>query len=166
MSYFMCNFKQQPLTIMRQPTNDSYKIENTNLKKLHFAEAVYRLRKKKEYAKYDLKSACVAACNQGAPQYYVTAKHALERYSQWKRLGDIENVSECDRRKFMEIFEKYEAERIKMPRENQKFSCMLNVLTSPASSYFISEGGILDFYYRAIMYKRSLARKKQCCTSS
>lgn len=76
------------------------------------------------------------------------------------RTGSIQVVSDITRSMYMCIFEKYRAALEANGGLDFKYSIMQDVLESPAPSFFISPTDAKGFYYRAMKYKRSLARKK------
>lgn len=151
---------------MAQGYRESEKKVNGNLKKLHFLEVVDKIQRQKRYHGYSLKDVCIIAAKSEAPQYYLAAKHTLEVYNRFKQTGILPTKSEVEQAKYKEIFTKYEEARKQHPRVYEKFTCMLQVLTNKASSFFLNPDGILDFYYLAMKYRRSLIKKNMLCNTS
>lgn len=94
-----------------------------------------------------------------APQFYVTPKQALYAYNKYKRTGTISASSEITRQMYLCIFGKYDAALAAGNGADFKYSIMQDVLESAAPSFFINPSVAFVFYYRAMAYKRSLARK-------
>ena len=83
----------------------------------------------------------------------------MEKYNEYKRTHSVDVSSDITRQMYLCIFERYEREFNTRGETEFKYSIMQDVLESPAPSFYISPGAATFFYYRAMKYKRSLARK-------
>ena len=107
----------------------------------------------------NLKKLCAAVATSAAPQFYITPKQALEKYHEYKRTNTIRVSSAATRQMYLCIFSKYEDAYATRGNVEFKYSIMQDVLESPAPSFYISPSAAIAFYYRAMAYKRTLARK-------
>ena len=126
---------------------------------MHFLEAVNKLWKSTSSAHPNLKKLCVVASQSAAPQFYITPKHALDKYSEFVQTGVIDASSEVTRDMYRCIFARYKVALDANNGVDFKYSVMQDVLDSPAPSFFITPTAAIKFYYRAMAYKRSLAHK-------
>lgn len=122
-------------------------------------DAVDKLWKETSSSRPNLKKLCAAAASSGAPQFYITPKQALEKYCEWKRTHTFSASSSETRQMYLCIFSKYEEAYKASKGMEFKYYLMQDVLDSPAPSFYISPSAAVAFYYRAMAYKRTLARK-------
>lgn len=154
---FFCTFAQN---FKPRRSVKSERIYNFHLRQLHFIEAVNKLWKKTPSGKLNLKNLCtLAAATSPAPRFYVTPRHALDQYFDYKRTGVVCRKNDVAKDMYKCIFERYEKALEKNNGVEFRYSVMQNVLDEAAPSFFLSPKSAYSFYCRAIEYKRSLARK-------
>lgn len=131
-----------------------------HLKKLHFVEAVYRLWKQAG-GKLDLSKYCPLAAASVAPQFYLAPTHALEIYAQYKNTGTTEAKKGMTQQMYVELFKRYEqllAENDSKNTHLSKYSIMQDAIETQAPSFFIEPSYAVNFYFRAMAYKRTLSK--------
>lgn len=106
-----------------------------------------------------MRKLCALAATSPAPRFYVTPRHALDQYSDYKRTGSVCRNSQMAQEMYKCIFDMYEKVLAENNGTEFKYSIMQNVLDSPAPSFFLSPSAAYAFYCNAMAYKRSLARK-------
>lgn len=157
MSFFFCNFASNFKPHARSVKSE--RIYNSQLRQLHFIEAVNKLWKKTLSKHPNVKRICEIASSSPAPKFYISPKRALSKYYEWKQTGSIKNVTELTNSMYELIFERYE-EALKLNNGTDfKYSIMQDVLDSPAPSFYISPYSAYNFYCRSIRHKRALAKK-------
>ncbi len=127
---------------------------------MHFIEAVDRLWKAKFISRPRLSYLCRTVAQSPAPQFYITPKQALEKYSLWEQTGRIEGESEYTRRMYQDIFTRFRARYAESGGIDFKYVIMQDVLEQPAPSFYINPNAALTFYYRAMAYRRRHKSKR------
>lgn len=157
MSFIFSTFASNFITNYRSVKSE--RIYNHHLRQLHFIEEVNKLWKKSSSKHPNFKKLCAVASSSTAPRFYITPRQALEKYAQYQRTGSIDVSSTLTEQMYLCIFERYEAALAARNGSDFKYSIMQDVLDEPAPSFYISPTAAVVFYYRAMAYKRSLARK-------
>lgn len=142
-----------------RPVKKSERLYNRHLRQLHFIDAVDTLWKDNGSVHPNLSNLCKVVAQSPAPQFYISPKHALEKYNLYLQTGTIHTDCPYTRQMYLDIFTRFQSIYLQKNNIDFKYAIMQDVLDTPAPSFYINPSSALAFYYRSMAYRRSLCNK-------